>query len=121
MGTTFRRQRISDLLLAFLAEEIRVLRDPRISLVTITGIELSKDYKHAKVFWSVVDEAGVACFPDEAHIETISRALQGVEGLLKKRIGAELNLKYIPSLHFKYDSSAQVGSRIDQLLKDAGF
>jgi ribosome-binding factor A len=121
VATQYRQQRISDLLLSFIAEEIRKLRDPRIALITITGIDVSKDYRHARVYWSAVEESGAARFPDEATIAEIDSALRGVSGLLKKRIGSELQLKFTPALHFKYDASAQTGSRIDQLLRDAGL
>ena len=119
-----RRERLNDLLRGFLGQELRTLRDPRLELVTVTGVETSADYRFAKVYWSTAvqrSESGEVALPSEEHIREVQSALHGAEGLLKKRIAAELELRYTPALQFHYDMSGRTGSRIDELLKKAGF
>ena len=48
-------------------------------------------------------------------------ALRGANGLLRRKIGEELELRYVPELNFRYDESSAAGNRIDYLLKKAGF
>jgi ribosome-binding factor A len=129
---TYRKERVSDLLLAFLAEEIRKFRDPRLEFVTVTGLDLSRDLKSARVYWAMPPlPEQTAAEPDEAPPQMTDRAqsrkqeaataLQGAESFLKKRIAEELDLRYVPKLVFKHDDSSETGSRIDDLLKKAGF
>lgn len=121
----YRKERIADLLQSFLAEELRRSTDPKLSFVTLTEVRPSKDYKAAKVFWSipaaVLDDSRAQSFPSEAQRKEVAEALEGVRKHLKKRIGEELELRFVPELNFVYDSSAETGSRIDQLLKQAGY
>lgn len=132
MSTQYRRERISELLLAFVGGELRGMRDPRLALVTLTGIDVSKDYRYAKLFWSGLPQQGetdtsqgadspAGSFMTAEAIAETKKALDGVRGLLKKRIGAELELKFIPHLQFEYDDSGENASRIDQLLREAGL
>ena len=124
MGS-FRKQRVSELLLSFLGGELRKLTDPRVSFVTLTGVEMSADLKHARVYWTVLGSEsgekvapGIAAteFPGVKCIEDAQEALSKLKSLLRKRVGAELNLRYTPNLNFLYDRSLETGARIDQLL-----
>ena len=128
--TGYRKQRVGDELLAFLAQEILRLNDPRLKLLTLTSLEISPDLKSARVYWALLPTpAAEGSTADRNKIpeaeeqkkNNTAKALQGAEGLLKKRIGQELKLRYVPALHFIYDDSAENGSRIDALLKQAGF
>ncbi len=136
MSTQYRRERISELLLSFVGGELRGMRDPRLALVTLTGIDVSKDYRYAKIFWSGLpqqtiedaeenasstSESPAGSFMSADAVQETQKALDGVRGLLKKRIGAELELKFIPHLQFEYDDSGENASRIDQLLREAGL
>lgn len=113
-------------MLSFLAQEIRRLNDPRLELVTLTAVDLSPDLKDAAIFWSVLtiaaaDESSEPVFAPQSRIRQIDTALRGVTHLLKRRIGAELELRYIPSLSFRYDNSFENASRIEYLVKKAGL
>ena len=127
--TSFRNERVADLLLAFLAEEVRRMRDPRLELVTITGISVSRDLKFATVYWSSAlsvsaeaeQELAADSFPDEQRQKEVGEALKGAENFLKRRIAEELELRSVPKLIFKYDASGATGAKIDTLLKKAGF
>lgn len=122
----YRKERIADLLQAFLGEEIRRMSDPRLDFVTLTEVRPSKDLKSAKVYWSAPALAGpnadseAGAFPADEQRKAIDGALMGTKGYLKRRVGEELKLRYVPDLVFVYDQSAETGSRIEELLRQAG-
>ena len=135
MGS-FRKERMSDLLLSFVAGELRRLGDVRLDLVTITAVDMTPDLKTAWVYWTLADVASGAAaaesvaevlptdqrgFPSEQRVAEAEAALKGVVGLLKRRAGEELQLRYTPHLRFKFDGSSQYASRIESLLKKAGY
>lgn len=113
--TSHRKARVGDLLYSFLADEVRTFRDPRLQLLTITGVDVSPDLKSARVFWSVPSTE----YPTKEKIESVQAALDGAVPFLKRRIGEELELRYIPGLRFIYDESMQRADRIDFLLHQA--
>ena len=73
------------------------LKDPRLGFITVTRLELSKDLRHAKVFFSCLgsEEDRVRCQ------EALERSAGFMHGLIKKRF----SLKVIPQLAFQYDES----------------
>ena len=86
------------------------LRDPRIRMVTITGVSMSSDLRVARIYYSV--NGGVRERND-------ARAgFKSAAGNIKRTLAAELNMKYMPDLRFTYDGSLDYGTRIDQLLED---
>ena len=121
----YRKERIGDLLQSFLAEEIRRMSDPRLDFITLTEVRPSKDLKSAKVYWSVPPttnpDLATNAFPADQQRKESGDALSGAKSFLKKRIGDELTLRYVPDLQFVYDESAETGSRIEELLKQAGY
>ena len=134
--STYRKQRVGDLLLAFLAQEVQRFRDPRLAPVILTGLQMSADLKSARVFWALLpriagaDETGAGEVPEseagdpgaaDPRKKEAAKALAGAEHLLKKRVAAELDLRYVPQLNFLYDETGETGSRIESLLKKAGF
>ena len=130
---------MSDLLLSFVAGELRRLGDLRLDLVTITAVDMTPDLKTAWIYWTLADVAPVAgaaavdsgeatpvadaapTFPSEQRVAEAEAALKGVAGLLRRRVGEELELRYTPALRFKFDSSSHYASRIEFLLKKAGY
>jgi ribosome-binding factor A len=84
------------------------LKDPRIGFVTVTAVETSPDLRRARVFVSVLGNAGVR-----------RRSLQGLasaHGILQGAVARELRLKHTPTLEFVYDDTAERGMRIAQLI-----
>jgi len=75
----------------------RELKDPRVGFVTITNVELSKDFSHAKVSFSCLGDAQARRRSQEA----LDHSTRFIHGLIKKRF----RLKRIPELHFRYDES----------------
>lgn len=88
------------------------VKDPRISsLLTVTGVEVSSDLAHAKVFVTVLgseDEAG----------STIA-ALNGAAPFLRSRLSSCMRLRSVPALKFVYDESVDRGMRLTRLIDSA--
>jgi len=107
-----RARRVADELQRELAQLLRdEVKDPRVSPVTITAVEVSADLSHAKVF--VTHLAG----RDEAAAAVA--ALQHTAGFLRTALSHRLNLYSVPQLHFAYDDSIESGMRMSQLIDDA--
>ena len=105
-----RGQRMSELIKSAISESLLTLKDPRFEMVTITRIELAKDFKRACVFFSVIG--------DENRQATALRGLEHSRGKLQAEIQDRLHLRYTPILRFEYDPSIAHSIRISQLLKE---
>ncbi len=105
-----RADRVSDLVREVIGEMLRRdLNDPRLESVTITAVEMTDDLKLATVFFSAMG--------NPSREEESLRGLQSATGYMKKRLGRELRLRYIPDLLFKVDHSFDYGSKIDRLIR----
>ena len=104
--------RIAEQIQRDLAELIRTeLKDPRVGLITLTGVELSSDYHHAKVFFTTLGGASA-----------VSSALEGLvhaAGFLRSELARSLRLRVVPELHFVYDESIERGDRLNRLINEA--
>lgn len=107
-----RGARIADQIQRELAELIRLeVRDPRVGMVTLTGVELSRDQSHARVFFTVLGgEAGVA-----DALEGLGRAA----GFLRTALAKRLTTRKVPELHFEHDESVERGMRLTRLIDEA--
>ncbi|HUL57434.1 MAG TPA: 30S ribosome-binding factor RbfA [Usitatibacter sp.] len=105
-----RSARIADQIQRSLADLIRLeVRDPRVGLVTLTGVELSRDQSHAKVFFTVLGaESGTAL-----------AGLQHAAGFLRSGLAHQLTTRKVPELHFAYDESVERGVRLSHLIDEA--
>jgi ribosome-binding factor A len=90
----------------------RELKDPRVGFVTVTAVETAPDLRHARVFVSVLGDAGVR--------RRSLAGLRSAHGYLQKRVARELHLKHTPTLDFAYDDSVDRGMRIQSLLEAEG-
>jgi ribosome-binding factor A len=107
-----RAQRVGDQIQRELAELLRdEVKDPRVGRVTITGVEVSPDLSHAKVF--VTHLAG------REHADEAVGALQHTAGFLRSALSHRLKLYSVPQLHFTYDDSIESGMKLSQLIDDA--
>lgn len=90
----------------FLAEEVK---DPRITgLVTVTGVEVTRDLRNAKIFVSVMGS-------DADRAKTFE-GLDSVASHLRSRVGRALRLRLAPEITFRPDESIARASRIENLL-----
>ncbi|HDR15620.1 MAG TPA: 30S ribosome-binding factor RbfA [Desulfobacteraceae bacterium] len=89
---------------------VEKIRDPRVRDVTLTGVDLSRDLKSAKVYFSVIG--------DENAVGGARAGLESAKGVLKKEIGRRLPLRYVPELFFAHDRSLERGMRMEHLLEE---
>ncbi len=107
-----RTRRIADQIQRQLAELIQTeVRDPRIGMVTITGVEVTHELEHAKVYFTVLGEA--------AEAEESARILNRAAGFLRSALARRLKLRTTPQLHFVYDQSVEHGNRLSALIDQA--
>lgn len=110
--STQRLGRIAEQIQRELAELIRLeVRDPRVSLVTLTGVELSRDQSHAKVFFTVMGS------PED--IAACLEGLQRAAGFLRSTLSHRLTTRTVPALTFAYDASIERGARLSRLIDEA--
>ena len=115
MAREFKRtSRVGDFIKQELASLIqRELRDPRIGMVSVTGVEVSRDLAHATVFVTVLGKDSAA---DAA--ESIA-ALNHAAGFLRTQIAKISNARTTPKLRFDFDASICRGARMSKLIDDA--
>ena len=106
-----RHERINDATAQTLSVVLSEVHDPRIagSFVSITGAEVSRDLKYAKVFWSALGA-------DEDSKKEITKGLKSCTPYLRRRLAEELNLRITPELTFAFDTSFENGAHISSLL-----
>jgi len=105
-----RADRIGDQVLRELADLLmRKVKDPRVKGATLTGISMSNDLKHAKVYYSVIGS--------EREILEAQAGLDSAKGYIKKEIGLRLDLKYMPDLIFRHDPSLATGEYMERLFQ----
>ena len=104
-----RAVRVGDQLLRVVADLLTTkVRDPRAKRTTLTGIHLSDDLRHAKVYYSVIG--------NERDILKAQTGLDSAKGFIKKEISLRMDLKYMPDIEFKHDPSLEEGNSLDKLL-----
>jgi ribosome-binding factor A len=110
--TAPRRARIADQIQRELAELIRLeVRDPRVGMVTLTGVDLSRDQSHAKVYFTVLGASSDA--------EQAQEGLQHAAGFLRSSLAHRLTTRSVPELAFAYDESVERGVRLSRLIDEA--
>ncbi|MBM7063069.1 30S ribosome-binding factor RbfA [Pseudomonas sp. UL073] len=115
MGKDYSRtQRIGDQMQRELSDLIRrEIKDPRLGMVTITAVEVSRDLGHAKVFTTVMSVDG-----DEAVTQSI-KVLNDAAGFLRMQLARAMKLRSVPQLHFHYDESVLRGTHLSALIERA--
>jgi ribosome-binding factor A len=107
-----RSLRVADQIQRELAVLIRdEVKDPRMGMVSISGVEVSRDMAHAKVFVSVLGEEKVAADSLEA--------LNHAAGFLRRELGRSMRLRSVPQLRFIHDRSLEEGARMSALIDEA--
>lgn len=106
---TMRQEKIQEQLVHEISEMIqRELKDPRLGFITLTGAEISRDLRHAKVFVSVMGD-------DEAKKQSL-KALNNASGMLRGEFARRAHLRVAPELDFVADEGIARGQRIFELL-----
>ncbi len=104
-----RSYRVADQIQRDLAELIRGLKDPRIGLLTISSVQVSPDYAHAKVFFSLL-------VGDASECET---ALNEAAGFLRNGLFKRLQIHTVPTLHFQFDRTTEHAAELNALIRQA--
>ena len=105
-----RSDRVSGLIQKVLSELLQKdIKDPRLKMTTITSVEVSRDLKLARIYFTS---------PNGDHKkEAAIKGFNSARGFIKRTLANELDLKYMPDLKFFYDESIEYGSHIDSLIK----
>ena len=86
----------------------RKIKDPRVEFVTVTGVDVSADLRHCKVFFSTM---GGKMEHDRALV-----GLESASGYIRGELGKRLRMKYTPRVRFYFDESVEQGQRIDRII-----
>lgn len=107
-----RSLRVAEQIRRDLAELIRLeIKDPRVALVTVTDVEVTDDYAHAKVFYTSLADAEQQA--------AIAAGLNQARGFLRRELGRRIKIHHLPELHFIHDSSIERGVHLSQLIDAA--
>jgi ribosome-binding factor A len=107
-----RTLRVAEQVQRELADLIRLeVKDPRVGMITLTGVEVAADYSHAKVFFTLLGD------PDQ--IQAATEGLNHAAGFLRRELGRRIKLRMIPQLHFNFDESVERGMRLSRLIDAA--
>jgi len=104
-----RPERVAEAFKEILAAEIPRLKDPRVGFVTVTGVDVTPDLRRAHVYYTVLGEE-----PDH---RATRAALRSARGHLRRALGGQLRLKYLPELLFEEDAAAARGERVEEILR----
>ena len=108
-STAHRGFRVADQIQRDLSELIRELKDPRLGMVTIQSVEVTPDYAHAKVFFSVLVGDAEAC----------AEGLNQAAGFLRNGLFKKLMIHTVPTLHFLFDRTTERASDMNALIAKA--
>lgn len=107
-----RGARVAEQIKRELAELIRLeVKDPRVGFISLTDVELTPDYAHAKVFFT-------SMYGDEG-VDAILTGLNRASGFLRRELRRRVRIHTTPELHFVYDRSVIEGSRLSALIDKA--
>lgn len=101
--------RVADQIQRDLAELIRELKDPRVGMLTVNGVEVSPDYAHAKVRFSLLVGDPQDC----------EDALNEAAGWLRNGLFKRLAIHTVPTLHFQFDRTTERAAELNALIRDA--
>ena len=115
--------RVNEVVREAIGDELERLSDPRIGLVTVTGVDVSADLRQATVYYSALgraDKRGMGVVPElepEQRVAT-QAALDAAAPHLRASLGRQVRLKYTPELTFRQDPSIAAGDRIESIIRD---
>ncbi len=103
-------RRVNESVRAVVAEGVGALEDPRIGMVTVTGVRVTADLAEATVYFSVLGS--------EKKRRATLAGLESAHGVLQSRIGRQLSLRRTPTLTFVFDPSVEQGVQMTKLIED---
>lgn len=107
-----RNRRVGEQMRRNLSEIVRrELNDPRLQFLSITGVDVSGDLSHARVYFSLLN-------PDDDP-EPARQALVRAAGFIRRQLGGSMRIRQVPVLHFEHDESIGRGARLTSLIDEA--
>jgi ribosome-binding factor A len=103
-------RRVNESVRAVVAEGVGALKDPRIGMVTVTGVRVTPDLAEATVYFSVLG--------NEKKRRATLAGLESAHGVLQSRIGRQLSLRRTPTLTFTFDPSVEQGVAMTKLIEE---
>jgi ribosome-binding factor A len=101
-----RSDRVSGLIQKVLSEILkRDIGDPRLKMASITEVEVSRDLRQARIYFTTPDK------------DAAIKGFNSARGFIKRILAHEIDLKYMPDIKFFYDDSLDYGEHIDELIK----
>ena len=89
---------------------LKGLKDPRIGFVTITAVDVTRDLRYARIYFSVMG--------DEEARKNAQKGLTSSVSYIRRELGQRLRMRYVPEINFQYDSSLEYGNRIESLIRE---
>lgn len=106
---SYRTQRVEEEMKREIASIIKDnIKDPRVGFVTVTGVEVTPDFRYAKVFVSV--------YGDDDAIKIAMEGLEKASGYIRKEVSQRVKLRNSPELSFRFDESIRHGAKIAEIL-----
>ena len=106
-----RADRVCEQIRRDLADIIRgELKDPRIGMISLTAVELTPDYAHAKIYVTTLDIS---------HLPEIQAGLRRASGFMRRELGRRVRIHTLPELHFVHDDSLERGASLSKLIDEA--
>jgi ribosome-binding factor A len=104
-----RTDRVAEEFREILAEEIQRLKDPRIGFVTVTGVSVTPDLRHARITYTVLG--------DEKQERATAAGLRSASAHLRQALGRQVRLKTLPELEFRPDETIAAHERIEEIIE----
>jgi len=109
-----RQQRVADQIQRELAGFIQFeLKDPRLDMVTVSGVDVSRDFSYADVYVTFMKSKS------DAEAKELVGILNHASGFLRKLLGKAIKLRITPSLRFHYDGTLSSGAKMNALINKA--
>lgn len=110
--TSHRSERVAELLQRELAIVLQTeIEDPRVKKATLTNVDLSPDLRHAKIYFTTLDD-------DDKEIQTVAHALNHAVSYLRRRIAKIIKLRLVPELYFVHDESLRKAQYLTTLINN---
>ena len=107
------------------------LADPRLRFVTITNVDVSRDLRTAKVYFSALADrlpSAEGSSPsgdlrprgggENSAAQAAEKALESAAGTIRRHVGGHIKMRYTPEFHFIYDRSVEFSARVEQTLTE---
>jgi ribosome-binding factor A len=112
-----RTARLNEAMLEVLADELERLSDPRLDLVTLTGVDVSRDLSHATVYYSTLGIETTASSDPGELADDAAAGLRAAASHLRGVVGRGMRIRQVPRLAFRADPGIVSGQRIEEILR----